>query len=61
VRLLRSLIKYTGCYLTSVEASGRSTEMTVLTTASVAATYSSRICSGHGGTRVGRDFKYGLS
>jgi hypothetical protein len=56
-----SLTKYTGCCLTSVEAFGRSTEMTVLTTASVVATYSNRISSGHGGTKVGKVFKYCLS
>jgi hypothetical protein len=54
-------MKYTDCCLTSVEASGRSTEMTVLTTTSVAATYNSRISSGCGGARVDRDFKYLLS
>jgi hypothetical protein len=47
--------------LTSVEVYGRSTEMIVMTTASVAATYSSRISSGCGGTRVSSDFKYYLS
>jgi hypothetical protein len=35
--------------------------MIVLTTASVAATYSSKISLGRGGTRVGSDFKYCLS
>jgi hypothetical protein len=33
----------------------------MLTTASVAGTYSSRISSGRSGTKVGRDFKYYLS
>jgi hypothetical protein len=47
--------------LTSAEASGHSTEMTVLIAASVAATNSSRISSGHGRIRVGRDFRYYLS
>jgi hypothetical protein len=47
--------------MTSVEASSRSTEITVLTTASVATTYSSKISSGRGGTRVGNDFNYCLS
>jgi hypothetical protein len=55
------VIKYTCYCLTSVEASDRSTEITVLTTASLAATYSSRISLGHGGTRVGRNFRYCLS
>jgi hypothetical protein len=56
-----SLIKYTCCCLTSAEVSNRSTEMTVLTTASVVTTYSSRISSVRGGIKVGRDFKYYLS
>jgi hypothetical protein len=56
-----SLTKYTGYYLTSVEASGHSMEMTVLTTAFIAATYSSTMSLGRGGTRVGSDFKYYLS
>jgi hypothetical protein len=33
----------------------------VLTTASVVVMYSSRMSSGRGGTRVGKDFRYCLS
>jgi hypothetical protein len=50
-----------GCYLTSVVDSGRSTTISVLTIASVAAMYNSSMSSGFGGTSVGRDFRYCLS
>jgi hypothetical protein len=49
-----SLMKYTGCCLTSVLASGHSTMITVLTTASVVTTYSSSTSYSFGGTSVGR-------
>jgi hypothetical protein len=54
------LTKYTGCCLTSMVAYGRSTAMTMLTIASVVATYNSNTSSGFGGTSVGRDLRYYL-
>jgi hypothetical protein len=47
--------------LTSVVASGHSTVMTVLTNASVAATYNSSTSSDFDGISGGRYFKYFLS